>query len=292
LDLLKPEIIEEVGSLNLRARLVVEGFLIGLHQSPFHGFSLEFHEHRPYYPGDPINRINWKLYGRTDRYYLRKYQAETNLSAYLLLDKSKSMDYGGKITKFHYARTLAASLAYLLLHQNDSVGLVVFDRGVKTFLPPKSRLTHLKLLLKDLANAEPSEKTSISDVIFNIAPMIKRRSLIIVFSDLLEDPDEVIKAFRLIRVRKNEVIVFHILDRDEREFEFTEQALYRDMEDYTTIPVNPLNIKELYRNRFNEFLKLYRSGFAHNRIDYSLITTDTPYNKALRKYLSKRKRLS
>ncbi len=291
MDLLKPEVIEKVGALNFRARLVVEGFLIGLHQSPYHGFSLEFCEHRPYYPGDPINRIDWKLYGRTDRYYLRKYQAETNLSAYLILDKSKSMDYGKEITKFHYARTLAASLAYLLLHQNDSVGLVIFDNEIKSLIPPKSSLNHLKLLLRDLANTEPSQKTSISDVIFNFASTIKKRSLIIVFSDLLEDPEKVMKAFKLVKVRKNEVIVFHILDSDEMKFNFTEQALYRDMEDHTTVPVNPLNIRDLYRKRFNQFLEQYRSGFAYNRIDYSLITTDTAYDEALSAYLIKRKRL-
>lgn len=292
MDLLKPEIIEKVGALNLRARLVVEGFLAGLHHSPYHGFSLEFREHRPYHPGDPINRIDWKLFGRTDRYYLKKYHAETNLSAYLVVDKSKSMDYGKNITKFHYACTLAASLAYLLLHQNDSVGLVIFDREIKLRIPPKSRLNHLKLLLRGLANAEPSHKTSISNVLFSVASQVKKRSLIIVFSDLLETPDEVIKTFKLIKARKNEVIVFHILDLEEVKFKFTEQTLFRDMEDHTTIPVNPLNIKDIYQKRFNHFLEQYRSGFAYSRIDYSIITTDTPYNKALSAYLSKRKRLS
>lgn len=291
MELLKPEIIEKVGNLNLRARLVVEGFLIGLHQSPYHGFSLEFREHRPYYPGDPISRIDWKLYGRTDRYYLRKYQADTNLSAYLILDKSKSMDYGKAITKFHYARTLAASLAYLLLHQNDSVGLVIFDKEISSLIPPKSKINHLKLLLRELTNAKPSQRTSIYDVIYNFASQVKKRSLIIVFSDLIEDPDEVIKAFKLIKARKNEVIIFHILDLDEMEFKFREQALYRDMEDHSIIPVNPLNIRELYLNRFNRFLEKYREGFAYNKIDYSLITTNTPYNNALSAYLNKRKRL-
>ncbi|MCK4527644.1 DUF58 domain-containing protein [candidate division WOR-3 bacterium] len=291
MELLQPEIIEKIGALNLRARLVVEGFITGLHQSPFYGFSLEFHEHRSYYPGDPISRIDWKLYGRTDRYYLRKYQAETNLTAYLLVDKSKSMNYGKGITKFHYARTLAASLAYLLLHQCDSVGLVLFDQKIRSFIPPKSRLTHLNLILKDLTNSEPSYKTSLSDVLFNLAPTMKRRSLIIVLSDLLDDQEEVINAFRLIKVRKNEIIVFHILDSDELEFDFNEQALFRDMEDYTTIPVNPVNIKDLYHKRFNRFLEQYKTDFASHRIDYSVVTTTTPYYRALSSYLSKRKRL-
>jgi uncharacterized protein (DUF58 family) len=291
LDLLKPEIIEKVGNLNLRARLVVEGFLLGLHQSPYHGFSLEFREHRPYYPGDPIKRIDWKLYGRTDRYYMRKYQADTNLSAYIVLDKSKSMDYGEEITKFHYARTLAASLAYLLLHQNDSVGLVIFDREITSLIPPRSKINHLKLILRELTKSKPSERTSIYDVMSNLSSQIKKRSLVIVFSDLLEDADKVIKAFKLVKVRKNELIIFHILDSDELIFNFSEQSLYRDMEDYSVIPVNPLNIRDLYLKRFKIFLEKYKIGFAYNKIDYSLITTDISYSNALNTYLRKRKRL-
>ncbi len=291
MELLKPEVIEKIGSLNLRAKIIVEGFFAGLHQSPFHGFSLEFQEHRPYYPGDPINKIDWKLYGRTDRYYLKKYQAETNLSAYLLIDKSNSMGFGDKITKFHYARTLAASLAYLLLHQNDSVGLVLFDSDIEVFIPSKSRLTHLKLLLKTLTKSEPSEKTSITNAAINLASLIRKRNLIIVLSDLLEDPEEVIRALKLLKARKNEVIVFHILDPDELNFEFGKESLFRDMEDGSKIPVNPQNVRELYEERFNRFLARYRLGFASNRIDYSLISTVTPYYKALSEYLIKRERM-
>lgn len=290
-DLLKPEIIERVTSLNLRARIVVEGFLVGLHQSPFHGFSLEFHEHRPYYPGDPINRIDWKLYARTDRYYLKKYSAETNLSAYILMDKSNSMNYGKSLSKFNYSRTIAASLIYLLIHQNDSAGLVLYNNDIDTFIPPKSRLTHLNTLLNSIANSEPSGKTELSNIIFKLAPKIKKRSLIIIFSDLLEDPESIIKAVRLIKVRKNEVIVFQVLDKDEINFDMKKQALYRDMENNITLPVNPPSINHIYRRKFNQFMRKYREGFASNSIDYSLITTDTPYNVALSSYLQKRKRL-
>lgn len=291
MDLLKPEVIERIESLNLRAKLVVEGFLVGLHQSPFHGFSLEFREHRPYYPGDPINRIDWKLFGRTDRFYLRKYQAETNLSAYILLDISKSMDYGENLTKFEYARTLAASLSYLLLHQNDSVGLVLFDSRIKNMLPPRSKIAHLKRILTELEKASADGKTSISRVLHDFASILKKRSLIILLSDLLGNPEGVIRYLKILRARKNEAIVFHILHPDEVNFNFSQQALFRDMEDKTTLPVNPAVIKEVYLRRFKEFTEEYRTGFLKNSIDYNRINTDISYIRALSAYLEKRKKL-
>jgi uncharacterized protein (DUF58 family) len=292
LELLKPEVLEKINALNLRAKIIVKGFLTGLHESPYHGFSLEFKQHRPYYQGDPISKINWKLYARTERFYLKKYQAETNLAAFLLLDKSNSMGFGEKISKFHYARTLAASLAYLLLHQNDSVGLVIFDSAVETFIPPRSRINHLKYLLTALSKNEPSGKTSICDVIFELQPLIKKRSLFILFSDLLQNPEEVTKTIGLMKSKKHEVIVFHILDREELSFSFLGEALFRDMEDSKTLLVDPKSVKRLYKEKFNQFLSKYKTDFAAKRIDYSQVITDTSYDKALVKYLEKRKRLS
>lgn len=292
MELLKPEVLEKIRTLNLRAKIIVKGFLTGLHESPYHGFSLEFKEHRPYYEGDPINKIDWKLYARTERFYLKKYQAETNLSALLILDKSNSMKFGEKISKFHYARTLAASLSYLLLRQNDSVGLVLFDSKIESFIPARSRTNHLKFLLSTLSKNEPSGKTSISDSIFELLPLIKKRSLCILFSDLLEEPERVIKIINVMKAKKHEVIVFHILDRKELDFSFYDESLFRDMEDSKTIIADPKSIKSLYKNKFNQFISNYKNGFAPKRIDYFQIFTDIPYDKALTEYLEKRKRLS
>jgi uncharacterized protein (DUF58 family) len=292
LELLKPEILEKIRTLNLRAKIIVKGFLSGLHESPYHGFSLEFKQHRPYYQGDPINKINWKLYARTERFYLKKYQAETNLSAFLLLDKSNSMKFGEKISKFHYSRTLAASLAYLLLQQNDSVGLVLFSSEIESFIPARSQTNHLRYLLATMSKSEPSGKTSISDSLFELLPLIKKRSLCILFSDLLEEPERVIKIINVMKAKKHEVIVFHILDRKERDFSFYEESLFRDMEDLKTILVDPKSLKSLYINKFNQFISSYKNGFAPKRVDYFQILTDTSYDKALTEYLEKRKRLS
>lgn len=291
MELLKPEVLEKIRTLNLRAQIIVKGFLTGLHESPYHGFSLEFKQHRPYYQGDPIKKINWKLYARTERFYLKKYQAETNLSAYILLDKSNSMKFGENISKFHYARTLAASIAYLLLKQNDSVGLVLFDSKIESFIPARCRMNHLKYLFSTLSKKEPSGKTSISDSIFELLPLIKKRSLFIIFSDLLEDPDKVTKNISVMKAKKHEVIVFQILDRKELSLSYRTEALFRDMEDRISIFTDPKNIRSLYKDKFEEFISKYKTEFAAKRIDYSRIITDTPYDKALTKYLEKRKHL-
>jgi uncharacterized protein (DUF58 family) len=292
LELLKPEVLEKIRTLNLRAKIIVKGFLTGLHESPYHGFSLEFKQHRPYYQGDPLNKINWKLYARTERFYLKKYQAETNLSSFLLLDKSNSMKFGERISKFHYARTLAASLSYLLLKQNDSVGLVLFDSEIKSFIPARSQTNHLKYLLRAMSKDKPSGKTSISNALFQLFPLVKKRSLFILFSDLLDEPEKVIKNINVMKAKKHEVIIFQILDRKERDFSFHGESMFKDMEDSKTIQVDPENLRGLYRDKFNRFLSSYKSGFAPRHIDYFQLTTDVPYDKALTEYLEKRKKLS
>ncbi|MEJ2306469.1 MAG: DUF58 domain-containing protein [candidate division WOR-3 bacterium] len=292
MELLKPEVLEKVRALNLRAKIVVKGFLTGLHESPYHGFSLEFKQHRPYYQGDPINKINWKLYARTERFYIKKYQAETNLSSFLLLDKSNSMGFGEKISKFHYARTLAASLAYLLLKQNDSVGLVLFDSDIKSFIPPRSRTSHLKHLLGTLSKNEPSGETSVSSALFQLAPLIKKRSLCILFSDLLEEPEKIIKSINVMKAKKHEFIVFQILDKKELDFPYRGESIFKDMENSRTIQADPESLRVFYKDRFDRFISSYKNGFAPHHIDYFLVTTDIPYDKALTEFLEKRKRLS
>ncbi|MEO0293523.1 MAG: DUF58 domain-containing protein [candidate division WOR-3 bacterium] len=291
MELLRPEILEKIKALDLRAKIIVKGFLSGLHESPYHGFSLEFKEHRPYYKGDPINKIDWKLYGRTERFFLKKYEAETNLSAFLLVDKSNSMNFGEEISKFQYTRTLAASLAYLLLRQNDSVGLVLFSAKIESFIPPRSQMNHLTHLLSSLSRNEPSGKTSLCDVIFELLSLVKKRALFIIFSDLLETPSNVTKTINIMRAKKHEIIIFHILDRKELEFPFRKEAIFRDMEDLKTLSTDPKSINLMYKDRFKKFLEAYKSGFAPKKIDYSQITTDTPYDYALVTYLKKRKRL-
>jgi uncharacterized protein (DUF58 family) len=292
LELLKPEVLEKVRTLNLRAKIIVKGFLTGLHESPYHGFSLEFKQHRPYYQGDPINKINWKLYARTGRFYLKKYQAETNLFSFLLLDKSNSMKFGEKISKFHYARTLAASLAYLLLKQNDSVGLVLFDSDIKSFIPSRSQTNHLKHLLGTLSKNEPSGKTSISNALFQLSLLIKKRSLCILFSDLLDEPEKIIKSINVMKAKKHEFIVFQILDRKELDFSYHGESVFKDMENSKTIQADPESLRVFYKDKFDRFLASYKNGFASHNIDYFQVTTDVPYDKALTEYLEKRKKLS
>ena len=289
---LQPEVISRLSRLDLVARLVVEGFITGLHRSPYHGFSVEFSEHRPYMPGDPLRHIDWKVWGRTDRYYVKQFEEETNLRAYLLLDASGSMGYtSGNITKLRYATYLAAALSYLMLLQRDAVGLVTFETKIRSFLPPRSIFSYLHLLLKEMDGLVCKGETRLSDTFHDLAERIKRRGLIIVLSDLLDDPDRVLTSLKHFRHRKHEVIVFHILDPVEKSFAFDKDTLFIDMETGEKIQTQPWHIRSEYRSQIHGFLNHYSRECRQHRMDYISLDTSQPFDIALFNYLAMRKKI-
>lgn len=289
---LDPTVVSKLATMELRARLVVEGFVTGLHRSPYKGFSVEFAEHRQYMPGDPLKHIDWKVFGKTDRFYIKEYEEETNLRGYILLDASASMGYGeDRITKLEYGSYLAAALTYLMLKQQDSAGLLVFDKSIREYVPPRSNPRQLHLLLSELDKTEASSTTGIGEVLHELAKRMKRRGLVILISDLLDDPDKVIPGLKHFRHMKHEVIVFHVLDPREAKFTFETDATFRDMETGETITTEPLAIRRDYLDAVGEWTARLRRECAESRIDYVPVLTSTPYDRALFSYLEKRKRL-
>ncbi len=290
--LLDPKFLSTLGNLELIARAVVEGFITGLHKSPFHGFSVEFSQHRPYMTGDSLRFVDWKVYARTDRFYIKQFEEETNLRAYLLVDVSGSMHYGSqKLSKWQYASYLAAALAYLLLRQRDATGLVLFDEAIRVQMPPRSMESYLREILVNLENTKPGNDTQIAHTLHQIADQFRRRGLIVLISDLLDDPLSVLKGLKHFRHDQHEVIVFHILDRQEVEFNFKGNVLFKDLENEEKIKTQPYLIKEQYRQKMQAFLRAYRLETSKNNIEYQLMFTDEPLTVALTKFLSKRKRL-
>jgi uncharacterized protein (DUF58 family) len=291
-DILKPETVSSLSNLNLIARLVVEGFMTGLHKSPYHGFSVEFAEHRQYMPGDDIKHVDWKVYAKTDRYYVKQFEEETNLKAYLLLDSSASMSYAsGRISKHRYATFLAAALAYLMIKQRDSVGLLTFDEDIRSFLPPRSMTSYLNRVLSELENTHCGNKTKVASAFHQLAERIQRRGLIIILSDLMDDPDQVFSGLKHFRHNKHEVIVFHILDPLERSFDFGSAATFEDLETGEKMPTEPWHIRSDYRALMESFIQDYKRKCREHRIDYVLLETSEPFDHALLRYLSRRKKI-
>lgn len=290
---LQPHVVSRLANMELRARLVVEGFITGLHQSPYHGFSVEFAEHRQYMPGDEIRRIDWKLYGKTGRYYVKQFEEETNLKSYLILDASRSMGFAsaGNLTKLTYGSYLAAALAYLMIKQQDAVGLTLFDEGVRAFIPPHATPTYLRQILLALHHALPSGKTGAGPALHQVADRIKRRGLVIVISDLLDNPADVMVALKHFRHKKNEVIVIHLLDPLERSFGFGGDAVFADLETGERMTTRPWQIQESYREAMRKFVDRYKRDCREHGVDYVLIDTATPFDTALTEYLSKRRRI-
>lgn len=290
---LNPEALSKIANLELIAKMIVEGFMIGLHKSPFHGFSVEFSQHRPYNPGDSLRYIDWKVFGRTDRFYIKQFEEETNLKATILLDVSNSMSYSsGKISKIDYGKYLAASLAYLMLMQRDAVGLTLFDSKIKQYLPPRSVTSYLQPILKQLEIIQPGADTNISQVLHEIADRIKRRGLIILISDLLDEPEKVFSSLRHFRHNKHEVLLFHILDPLELSFNFEGDIQFEDLESGENIRTFPWYIQNEYKNEINEFINYYKKNCLENRIDYQLVETNKSFDSALIEYLVKRKLLN
>lgn len=290
---LDPVFISKLNSLELKAKTVVEGFMVGLHKSPYHGFSAEFSQHRSYMQGDPIKNIDWKLFAKTDKYFIKQFEEETNLAAHIVLDVSKSMSFkhSGSVTKSEYANTLAASLIYLLNKQRDAVGLVLYSDKIENYIVPKSIKTYLTLLLKTISEQELSGKTNTAICLNSIAEKIKKRGLVIIISDLFDSPESVISALKHFYYKKNEVIVFQIIDKTEKEFNFGRDAVFVDIETGEEIITQSAQIQKSYQTAFSEYSNLLKTECAKYGIDYNLIDTNEPYDKALLKLFNKRKRL-
>lgn len=290
---LDPETVSKLKGMELRARMVVEGFIAGLHKSPYHGFSVEFAEHRQYMPGDNIRDIDWKLFAKSDRFYIKQYEEETNLKGYLLLDCSKSMAYqsGAKLTKHTYALMLSGALSYMMLRQRDAVGLVTFDEKIRRYIPPRSRSGHLHVLLNEMAGQAPSEKTDISSALHEMAERIKRRGLVIIMSDLLDDAEKIISGLKHFRYNQHEVIIFHILDPRERDLAFSGDVVFKDMETGEELTTSPFQIKRDFAQQAKAFSEEISSACRQSNIDYHPIDTSMPFDKALYAFLAKRERL-
>ena len=285
-----PLVLAKITKMSVRARYVVEGLLSGLHKSPYRGYSVEFAEHREYVPGDEIRRIDWKAYGKFDRYFIKEYEEETNLRAYLLLDASASMDYGtAGLRKFDYGCYLAASLAYLMLHQGDEVGLATFGTAVQRYIPPRGGMQHLHALASHLEMTQPQGETRLEQVLQELARKIKQRGLIVVISDLLDAPEAVMRTLHYFRHRRHEVIVFHVMDHDELEFPFQRLTVFEDSEHPATrVLSDPRTIRDAYLQQLQGFLQEYQQACRREAIDYHLFATTTPLDVALTHYLARR----
>ncbi len=288
---LDPRTLAKLQGLQLRARRIVEGFVAGLHRSPYRGFSVEFAEHREYVPGDDIRHLDWKVFGRTDKYYLKQYEDETNLICYLVLDVSESMTYRGPgtaLSKLEYAQCVAASLAWLVLQHQDAVGLVTFDRQIRDYVPPSNSPARLTELLTVMERTGSAEKSSIGQTFRELAQKLTKRGVVLVISDLLDEAQEVLNGLRHVRHRGHDVAVLQILDQAEVELPFEHPMLFRGLEGQSEVRAEPRAIRAAYQAELSGFLKRLQRGCLDHAIDYRLVTTDQPLDVALSAFLSSR----
>jgi uncharacterized protein (DUF58 family) len=290
---LKPEALARVKNLSLVARGVVEGFISGLHSSPYKGFSVEFAEHRKYTAGDNLRHLDWRILARTDRLYIKQYEEETNLRCQVLLDTSGSMGFGHPpaITKLEYGSYLTAVLSYLMMRQQDSVGLTTFDTKVRLDMPASSSPRAFDEMMRQLERLKPGEETGLGDTLHRLADRFKKRCLILLISDLYDDPEAVDRALHHFRYKKHEVILFHVLDRAEIEFPFRETASFLDMETGDRIQVDPTYVRDEYRRQMEEFIARYRRICADCQIDYIQANTSVPFDLMLSRYLQSRSQM-
>lgn len=288
LHLLDSETLAKIAKLELRARSTVEGFVSGLHKSPYQGFSVEFAEHREYVPGDDIRHIDWKVYGRTDRFYIKEYEEETNLIVYLVVDLSRSMAYGRKVSKHEYASILAASLAYLTMKQQDSASLATFSDSLLHYIPPTSNLSQLRYFCQALLQQTDTPKTNIGTVLHRLAEKVKRRGIFILISDMWDDLENILSGIRHIRHKKHDMILFHIIDPDEWEFPFEDLTQFVGLEGEEEILVHPRSIREDYRREVENFCTALKAGCMRNQIDYVPFHTCEEVGKVLSSYLASR----
>ena len=286
-----PKVLAKLKSLYLRARSVVDGVMIGIHPSLAKGLNAEFEEHREYSQGDDLRRMDWKAYGKFDRYFIKEYRETTNSKAHILLDTSSSMNYKSDgWSKFDYGATLTASLSYLILKQQDAVGLTLFSDRIEKRIPPKAAHGYLFAILKELEEKHPRGETRVGSVLQDLAGSLKRRGLVILISDLLDDYEEVLKGLKQIRSRGNEVMVFHLLDRDELEFPFEKPSLFQDMEEEIKLLIDPRSIRSAYLKTIHSLIENYRSACASYLIDYHLFNTSIGLDKAMIHYLTWRQK--
>jgi len=288
---LRPEILARLEGLGLRARLIVEGYIAGVHRSPYHGFSVEFAEHREYVPGDDLRYLDWKVFGRTDKYYLKQFQEETNLVCQVALDVSQSMSYRGPsapMSKLDYARSAAAALAYLVLHQQDSVGLATFDDRIRTWVRPSSNPSHLETLLRVMDESPSDGETSAGAILHDLAERLDKRGIVVVVSDLLDDPAAVVAGLKHLRHRRHEVIVLHVLDPAEVDFPFRQPTLFRGLERQPAVMAEPRALRSAYVEAFGDFLRQVQRSCRLLRIDYVPMRTDQALDVALSGYLALR----
>jgi uncharacterized protein (DUF58 family) len=289
-----PTELRKYGGLTLIARTLVEGFLTGVHKSPYKGFSVEFAEHRQYYPGDEIRHIDWRAYGKTDRYYIKEYEEETNLKAHLLVDASGSMAFKGKNpSKFQFAQYVAASLAYLMLHQRDAVGLVIHDTRLRQMVPAKASSKHLLRIIRTLEQTRPGGETELAPIWHDLAGhQLRRRGLVVILSDCFDDLDRLLKALQHFRHKRHEVLLFHVLAPEEFEFPFRRMTQFRNLEVAGhKLLVDPNRLRAEYLKNFRAFCTKLKEKAGGMRIDYHVLRTDDPVDRALGVYLTRRQRM-
>ena len=301
MSLLDPDALTKIGRLELLARGVVEGFVSGRHKSPYRGFSVEFADHREYVPGDNLRDLDWRVYGKSDRYYIKRYIEETNLRATILLDASGSMAYTGeqaarrngrRLSKFAYGQYLAATLAHLMINQQDAVGLVTFDTKIRRYIPSRSRTSHLRVILQELYETEAGDESRLAPVFHDIAERVHRRGLVVVVSDLFDDPEEILNALHHFRYRKHEVIVLHVMAEEELTFPFDRWSLFRDLElAERRVQLDPRSIRAAYLDEVRRFLERIEKGCGQMAVDYVPLSTRHDFDIALATYLARRRSL-
>lgn len=291
---LDPELLASLSSMEIRARTVVEGMVEGLHKSPFKGFNVEFSEYRQYVPGDPLKDIDWKVYARTDKFYIKEHEEETNLSGYLVMDTSGSMSYkgAGSLSKIDYASTLAASLAYLMLKQQDSVGLVTFADGVRKMIRPRTGMAHLKAVCSELEATKAVNSTDIGESLDMVGQSMKKRGIFILFSDLMDNAETIIKKLRQLRTRRHEIVLYHVLDRDEISFPFDDTTIFQDLEDRSEITTDAFTLRSEYLKRVRGLMNTFKSALRKSGIDYLVADTSTPLEANLRSFFTRRQAVS
>jgi uncharacterized protein (DUF58 family) len=287
---LDPKTLTKISNLDLKARLIVEGYISGHHKSPFHGFSVEFAEHREYSPGDDFKHLDWKVWAKSDRYYIKQYEEETNLRSYILLDTSESMKYAspGSISKLEYASYIAASLSYLLIRQQDSVGMVLFDNKIKKYVPASASPAHLRLLLHELSSIVPEQRTDTGLIFHELAERIKRKGLIVILSDLFDDPQKLLSGLQHFRYLRHEVIVFQILDDFEARFPFDSMTQFEGYEGWKELICDPRALRKGYLEEYEAFSEKMKRGCRNNKIDFVPISTHQSLDVVLSAYLATR----
>ncbi len=288
---LNPEIVARIQGLSLRARMIVEGYVSGVHRSPFHGFSIEFAEHREYAPGDDLRYVDWKVFGRTDKFYLKQYEEETNLVCNLLLDTSESMAYqsaDAPLSKLEYAKCVAAALSYLVLHQQDSIGLATFDREIRALARPSSNPSQLKQVLHLMEEAAGAKKTETGPIFHSLAERFNKRGIVIVLSDLFDDVPTMLAGLKHLRHKRHEVVLFHVLDPAELEFPFRRMTMFEGLEDLPKVLADPPALRKAYLKEFHAYIRQLKQGCRMHRIDYVQMRTDQSFDVALSTYLASR----